>query len=61
MKPICVLSETDGNVFALAAQVRRALRKAGLKDQEQEFTTKLRACKDYTEALNLMMDYVEVE
>ena len=60
-KPRCQLTGEDGNVFALAGQVTRALRSAGQGDKVSEFTTKLFSCGSYDEALQLMMEYVEVE
>lgn len=60
-KPICNLIKTDGNVFALAAQVGKALRKAGQQEQAKEFFQKLGSCYDYDEALRLMMQYVDIE
>lgn len=59
-KPKCVLVGTDGNVFALAGRVRRALKEAGQHDKADEFSEKLRECKSYDEALNLMCGYVDV-
>jgi hypothetical protein len=32
-KPVCELIGTDGNVFCVIGNVRRALRKAGLNDK----------------------------
>ena len=60
-KPACKLVGVDGNVFALAAQVTRALKKADLKEQAKEFNEKLWKSKSYSEALMLMAEYVEVE
>ena len=60
-KPVCVFVGTNGNVFALAAQVTKALKKAGLTDQVKEFNTKLWKCGSYDDALTLMQEYVEVE
>lgn len=59
-KPTCKLIGENGNVFALAAQVTRALKKAGLVDQAKEFNQKLWKCSDYDAALVLMTEYVEV-
>ncbi len=59
-KPKCKLSGTDGNVFALGAKVSQALRKAGQHDKAKEFQGKLFLCHSYDEALQLMMQYVEV-
>lgn len=61
MKPICKLIDTDGNVFYLAAQVTRTLKKAGLKEEAQEFNSKLWKCENYNAALTLMGEYVTCE
>ena len=60
-KPTCNLTDCDGNVFMLAGQVSRTLKGAGLADKATEFQGKLTTCKSYDEALQLMMQYVEVE
>ena len=59
-KPECQLIGTDGNVFALAARVCSALRKAGQSDKVKEFTERLFRSKSYDDALVLMGEYVEV-
>lgn len=61
MKPKCKLVGTNGNVFALAGKVSQTLRHAGQSDKAKEFQSKLLQCHSYDEALQLMMDYVEVE
>ncbi len=60
-KPTCKLTGTDGNVFALAGLVSKALRQAGQSDKAKEFTAKLFKTGSYDEALTLMREYVEVE
>ena len=60
-KPRCKLSGTDGNVFALAGLVGRALRRAGLPEQVKEFSGRLFKCRSYEDALALMAEYVDVE
>jgi hypothetical protein len=60
-KPTCELIGTDGNVFALAGKVQSVLKKAGLKDQAEEFMKRLPECESYDEALRLILEYVEVE
>lgn len=60
-KPTCKLVGTNGNVFALAAQVTKSLKKADLFEQVKEFNQKLWKCGSYDEALALMCEYVEVE
>ena len=60
MKPKCKLTGTDGNVFALAGRVGKALKRAGQADKAREFYEKLPNCGSYDEALRLMMEYVDV-
>ena len=60
-KPRCKLSGTDGNVFALAGQVQRALKGAGQHELASQFMSRLKSCGSYDEALQLMMEYAEVE
>jgi len=59
-KPAVQLTGTDGNVFALAGLVSRALKRAGQPEKAKEFSTRLWACGSYDEALALMGEYVEV-
>ena len=60
-KPKCKLSGTDGNVFALGGKVSRTLKKAGLRVEADEFQHRLfHECHSYDEALQLMMQYVDV-
>lgn len=60
-KPTCVIVGTDGNVFALAGRVGKTLKRAGMPDKAKEFYERLPKCKSYDEALQLMMQYAEVE
>ena len=59
-KPKCKLVGTDGNVFALAGKVSEVLKQAGQADEAKDFQSKLFKCHSYDEALQLMMEYVEV-
>ena len=59
-KPKCKLSDTDGNVFALASRVSHVLQKARQGDQAREMQTRLFTCHSYDEALCLFMEYVDV-
>jgi hypothetical protein len=59
-RPECDLIGTDGNVFALAGRVTKALKRAGMGDKATEFTQRLFACGSYDEALVLMGEYVEI-
>lgn len=59
-KPKVKLTGSDGNVFALAGKVNRALKDAGNREAAAEFSMKIMACRSYNDALVLMMEYVEV-
>lgn len=59
-KPICKLSGTDGNVFAIIGRVREALRDAGQTDLAGEFLEKAFHANSYDEVLRLCMEYVDV-
>lgn len=61
MKPTCELTGTNGNVFALASKVVKALKKAGLHKEATEFSKQLVTMQSYDAALQLMMQFVEVE
>lgn len=54
------LTGTDGNVFALLGKVGKALRRGGFPELEKELTSRVFAASSYDEALQLMMEYVEV-
>lgn len=60
-KPICRLIGEDGNVYNLAARVSRTLKDNDLPDQAQEVWDKLKECKSYDHALELFMQYVDIE
>ena len=60
-KPKCKLIGEDGNIFNLAGIVSRTLKENDLLDQAQEVWDKLKECKSYDHALQLFMQYVEIE
>ena len=59
-KPIVKLIGTDGNVFALLGACTKALKRADQPAQARELAAKVLAAKSYDEALQLMMQYVDV-
>ena len=59
-KPKCKLIGEDGNIFNLLAIVSRCLRKNGLKGKDVEMQDRVFNCGSYDEALQIMMEYVEV-
>ena len=61
MKPKCKLTGTNGNVFALMGVCSKALRGAGLNEKVSEMNTRIMSAGSYDEALQIMMEYVEVE
>lgn len=48
----------DGNVFNLIGICQRVLRKNGYNKETKEMQERIYKCKNYDEALNIMMDYV---
>lgn len=60
-KPICKLTNSDGNVFAIIGNVSRCLREAGMNDKSIEFQQQAFDSKSYDEVLRLCTKYVVVE
>ena len=60
-KPVCQLTGTDGNSFAIIANVEKALKRAGLRERAQEWRTAAFKSKSYDALLQLAFEYVEVE
>ena len=60
-KPICKLTGTDGNVFAIIGNVSTALRRGGQIDKVEEFQKKAFSAHSYNEVLQLCHKYVEVQ
>ncbi len=59
-KPICDLSDVDGNVFAVIGHVSKTLTRAGQKDKATEFRTKATQAESYDHVLAMINDYVEI-
>lgn len=60
-KPRCKLIGEDGNIFNLLGIAGRALTRAGLTEQKQEMFDKVMKSGSYDTALQIIMEYVEVE
>lgn len=60
-KPVCKLSNEDGNVFNIIGRVSKALKRAGQNDKAKEFVRKAFNSESYDAMLLLATDYVEVE
>lgn len=58
-KPVCKLTGTDGNIFAVQGAAAYVLRKAGLRDQEAEMRDRVLKSGSYDEALGIILEYVE--
>lgn len=61
VKPKVVFVGIDGNVFNLVAIASKALKKEGQSEQAKEMQSKVFKCSSYDEALQIMMEYVDVE
>ena len=60
-KPICKLVGTDGNVFAIIGNVSKTLKRAGMTESANEFTSKAFSSESYDEVLRLCEEFVEIE
>lgn len=56
-----VLVGEDGNIFSIMGRVMKALQKAGHSDLAKEYQGRVFGCGSYDEALQITMEYVEVE
>lgn len=61
IKPKCKLVGADGNIFNLLGIASRALTRAGLREQVQEMLNRAIKSESYDKALQIIMEYVEVE
>lgn len=60
--PITVkLTGEDGNVYNLIGKVVRSLTKAGYQKEAEQFKKEALASQSYTEVLQLIFQYVDVE
>ena len=55
------LSESDGNSFFIIGRVRKALRRAGVSDEEIEAFSKEASSGDYDHVLQTAMKTVETD
>lgn len=60
-KPKCKLVGQDGNVFNLIGIAQRVLKENGQREQAHELSKRIMTtAKSYDEALQIIMEYVEV-
>ena len=60
-KPIVKLLGIDGNVFSVIGRVSKALTKAGLNNEREQFVASIESCLSYDEVLQLAFEYCDVE
>lgn len=60
-KPTCKLVGKDGNIFSILGRVSRTLKENGKTEQVKEVSERVMASGSYGEALQIIMEYVEVE
>lgn len=60
-KPKCKLIGEDGNIFNLMSIASRTLKRAGLEEEAKEMVDRIFKSESYDRALQIIMDYVEVE
>ena len=60
-KPQMELLGQDGNIFGIMGRASRLLKRAGQHEQADEMVSRVTACGDYYEALNIISEYVETE
>ena len=59
-KPKCPLIEANGNIFNLLGMASRTLCENGMKEQAKEMQSRVTASGSYSEALNILGEYVEI-
>ena len=60
-KPKMQLIGQDGNIFAIMGRASRLLKNAGQSDKAKEMCDRVTASQSYSEALNIISEYVETE
>jgi hypothetical protein len=60
-KPTCKLIGENGNIFNLMNISSRTLKGAGFDTEAKEMVDKVTSSMSYDEALQCLMEYVEVE
>lgn len=59
-KPKVKLIGENGNVFNLMGICSKALKRNGLEEEAKEMSNKIWGCDSYDEALQIMMEYCDV-
>ena len=61
LRPKMQLIGQDGNIFAIMGRASRLLKNAGQRDKVKEMCDRVTASQSYSEALNIVSEYVETE
>ena len=61
LRPKMQLIGQDGNIFAIMGRASRLLKNAGQSDKAKEMRDRVTASQSYSEALNIVSEYVETE
>ena len=61
LRPKMQLIGQDGNIFAIMGRASRLLKNAGQSDNAKEMCDRVTASQSYSEALNIVSEYVETE
>ena len=61
LRPKMQLIGQDGNIFAIMGRASRLLKNAGQSDKVKEMCDRVTASQSYSEALNIVSEYVETE
>ena len=61
LRPKVQLIGQDGNIFAIMGRASRLLKNAGQSDKAKEMCDRVTASQSYSEALNIVSEYVETE
>ena len=59
--PKMALFGHDGNIFAILGRASRLLKDIGQRDKAKEMCDRVTASQSYSEALNIVSEYVETE
>ena len=60
-KPVVKLIGGDGNIFSILGKCTKELKKNGLVSEAKELAEKVFQAKSYDEAIQICMEYVEIE
>ena len=61
LRPKMQLIGQDGNIFAIMGRASRLLKNAGQSDKAKKMCDRVTASQSYSEALNIVSEYVETE